>query len=56
MDLQQERQQAHAMIDLLPPAHEQVLAKFGLTMVEWEKMSREPELNDGETDRLDRKS
>lgn len=25
-----------------PIAHEQVLADFGLTMDEWEKMSREP--------------
>lgn len=84
LDLQQERQQAHALLDLLPPAklgavrslleamidedgdtlspaeakaiaeadewskhndpipHEQVLAEFGLTMADWEKMSREP--------------
>ena len=25
-----------------PIAHEQVLAEFGLTMADWEKMSREP--------------
>ena len=78
LDLQQERQQAHALIDLLPPAnllevfldedgdtlspaearaiaeadewskhnepipHEQVLAEFGLSMADWEKISREP--------------
>lgn len=84
IDLQQERQQAHALLDLLPPAklgavrslleamidedgdtlspaearaiaeadewskhndpipHEQVLAEFGLTPADWEKMSREP--------------
>ena len=84
LDIQQERQQAHALIDLLPPAklgavrnllevfldedhdtlspaeakaiaeadewskhndpipHEQVLAGFGLSMDNWEKMSREP--------------
>lgn len=84
LDLAQERQQAHALIDLLPPAklgavrnllevfldedsdtlspaevaaiaeadewskhnkpipHEEVLAEFGLTMADWEKMSREP--------------
>ncbi|MBN8733914.1 MAG: hypothetical protein J0L64_25480 [Acidobacteria bacterium] len=84
LDLQQERQQAHALLDLLPPAklgavcsllermidedgdtlspaeakaiaeadawskhnepipHEQVLAEFGLTMADWEKLSREP--------------
>lgn len=84
IDLQQERQQAHALLDLLPPAklgavrslleamidedgdtlspaearaiaeadewskhndpipHEQVLAEFGLTLADWEKMSREP--------------
>lgn len=83
LDLQQERQQAHALIDLLPPAklgavrnllevfleedsdtlspaeakaiaeadqwskqnepipHEQVLADLGLSMAEWEKMSRD---------------
>jgi hypothetical protein len=84
LDLQQERRQAHALLDLLPPAklgtvcsllermidedgdtlspaeakaiaeadewskhnepipHEQVLAEFGLTTADWEKMSREP--------------
>lgn len=84
LDLTQERQQAHALIDLLPPAklgavrnllevfldedsdtlspteaaaiaeadewskhhepipHEEVLAEFGLTMADWEKMSLEP--------------
>lgn len=84
LDLQHERQQAHALIDLLPPAklgavrtllevflnedgdtlstaeakaigeadewskhnkpisHEQVLAEFGLSLADWEKMSREP--------------
>jgi hypothetical protein len=84
LDLQQERQQTHALVDLLPPAklgavrnllqvfldedsdtlspaeakaiaeadewskhneplsHEQVLAEFGLTMDDWEKLSREP--------------
>ena len=84
LDLQQERRQAHALIDLLPPAklgavrnllevfldedsdtlspaeakaiaeadewskhnqpipHEEVLAEFGLSMADWEKMSREP--------------
>ncbi len=91
LDLQQEREQAHALIDLLPPAklgavrnllevfldkdelfldedrdtlspaeakaigeadewsknnepipHDQVLAEFGLSMADWEKMSREP--------------
>jgi len=84
LTLQQERQQAHALIDLLPaeklgavrnllevfldedgetlsPAeakaiaeadewskhnepipHEQVLAELGLSVAEWEKMSREP--------------
>ena len=84
LDLQQERQQAHALIDLLPPAklgavrnllevfldedsdtlspaeakaiaeadacgkqndpvpHEHVLAEFGLSTADWEKMSREP--------------
>jgi hypothetical protein len=80
LDLQQERQQAHALIDLLPPArlgavrnlleafldedsdtlspaeakadewsrhnepipHEQVLAEFGISIADWEKMSREP--------------
>jgi hypothetical protein len=83
-DFQQEREQAHALIDLLPPAklgavrnllevfldedsdalspaeakaiaeadqwskhnlpipHEQVLAEFGLSVADWEKMSREP--------------
>ena len=83
-DIRQERMQAHALIDLLPPAklgavrnllevfldedsetlspaearavveadewskqndpipHEQVLAEFGLSMADWEKMSREP--------------
>jgi len=83
-DLAQERRQAHALLDLLPPAklgavrnllevflnedsdtlspaeakaiaeadewskrnaplpHEQVLAEFGLSMADWEKMSREP--------------
>jgi len=83
-DPQQEKQQAHALIDLLPPAklgavrnllevfldedsdtlspaeakavaeadewskhndpipHEKVLAEFGLTMTQWEQMSREP--------------
>jgi len=80
----QERQQAHALIDMLPPAklgavrnllevfldedgdtlspaeakaiaeadewskhnepipHEQVLAEFGLSMADWERMSQEP--------------
>lgn len=84
LDLQQERQQVHALIDLLPPAklgavrnllevfldedsdtlspaetkalaeaeewakhnepipHEEVLAEFGLSLADWEKMSREP--------------
>ena len=84
LDLVRERQQAHALIDLLPPAklgalrnllevfldedgdtlspaeaaaiteadewskhnepipHEEVLAEFGLTMADWEKMSLEP--------------
>jgi hypothetical protein len=84
LDLQHERQQAHALIDLLPPAklgavrnllevfldedsdalspveakaiaeaeewsrhnelipHEQVLAELGLSVADWEKMSREP--------------
>jgi hypothetical protein len=84
LTLQQERQQAHALLDLLPPAklgavrnllevfldedgdtlspaeakaiaeadewskhndpipHEQVLAEFGLSGAEWEKLSREP--------------
>lgn len=84
LELQQQRQQAHELIDLLPatklaairnlleifleedndtlsPAeakaiaeaeewsrhndpvpHEQVLAEFGLSMADWEKMSREP--------------
>lgn len=84
LDLAQQRQQAHALIDLLPPAklgavrnllevfldedsdtlspaeaaaiaeadewskhhepipHEEVLAEFGLTMADWEKMSLEP--------------
>ena len=84
LDFQQERQQAHALIDQLPPAklgavrnllevfleedsdtlspaeakaiseadewskhnepipHEKILAEFGLTMADWEKMSREP--------------
>lgn len=83
-DLQQERQHAHTLIDLLPPAklgavrnllevfldedsdtlspaeakaiaeadgwskhnepipHDQVLAEFGISMADWEKMSREP--------------
>ena len=83
-DFQQERQQAHALLDLLPPAklgavrnllevfldedsdtlspaeaiaiadaeqwsehndpipHEQVLAEFGLTLTDWEQMSRKP--------------
>ncbi len=83
LDLQMERQQTHALIDLLPPAkleavrnlleafldedsdtltpteakalaeaeewslhndpipHEQVLAEFGLSMADWEKMSLE---------------
>ncbi len=80
--LAQERQQAHALIDLLPPAklgavrnllevfldedsdilslakaiaeadewskhhapisHEEVLADFGLTVADWERMSQEP--------------
>jgi hypothetical protein len=84
LDPQQERQQIHSLVDLLPPAklgalhnllevflqeesdtlspaeakaiaeadewskhhepipHEQVLAEFGLTVADWEKMSREP--------------
>ena len=84
VDTQLERQQTHALIDLLPPAklgavrhlleafldedsdtlspaeakaiaeadewskkheavaHEQVLAEFGLTVADWERMSREP--------------
>jgi hypothetical protein len=84
LDIDEERQQAHALLDLLPPAkleavrnllevfldedsdtlspaeakaiaeadawskhnepipHEQVLAEFGLSMADWEKMSREP--------------
>jgi hypothetical protein len=84
LDFQQERQQAHALIDLLPLAklgavrnllevfleedcdtlspaeakaiaeadewskhnepipHEKILAEFGLTAADWEKMSREP--------------
>jgi hypothetical protein len=84
LDLQQERQQVHSLIDLLPPAklgavrnllevfldedgdtlspaeakaiaeadewsqhnepipHDQLLAEFGLSMTDWEKMSREP--------------
>ena len=83
LDLQQERQEAHNLIDLLPPAqpravrnlleeilgedmetspaegkaiaeadewtkhnkpiaHEQVLAEFGLSMADWQKMVREP--------------
>ena len=84
LDLHQERQQTHALIDLLPPAklgavrnlleafldedrdtlspaeaqaiaeadewskhndpipHEKVLAEFGLSMADWERMSREP--------------
>jgi len=84
LDLQQEREQVHSLIDLLPPAklgavrnllevfldedsdtlspaeakavaeadewlkhnkpipHEEVLAEFGLTVADWEKMSREP--------------
>jgi len=83
-DLTQERRQAHALLDLLPPAklgvvrnllevflheysdtlspaeaqaiaeadewskhnapipHEEVLAEFGLSMADWEKMNREP--------------
>ena len=84
LDIHEERQQAHALLDLLPPArlgavrnllevfldedsdtlspaeakaiaeadewsrnnepipHQQVLAEFGLSMADWEKMSREP--------------
>jgi hypothetical protein len=84
LNLQKERRQAHALIDLVPPAklgamrnllegfldedsdthspaeakaiadadewsthndavpHEQVLAEFGLSMADWERMSREP--------------
>jgi hypothetical protein len=84
LDVKQERQHAHALIDLVPPAklgeartilerlldvdddtlspaeakaiaeadewskhnkpipHEQVLAEFGLSLADWEKMSREP--------------
>lgn len=84
MELQQEQEKVHALIDLLPPAkldalrnlleafldddgdtlspaearaiaeadewskhndpipHEEVLAEFGLTVADWEKMSREP--------------
>ncbi len=85
LNLQQERQQAHALLDQLPPAklgavrsllevmiedddtdtlspaeakaiaeadewskhnvpipHEQVLAEFGLSMADWEKMGDEP--------------
>ncbi len=84
LDLEQERQQVHSLVDLLPPAklgavrnllevfldedgdtlspaeakaiaeadewskhnapipHEAVLAEFGLSLADWEKMSREP--------------
>jgi hypothetical protein len=85
LDVQQQRQQAHALLDLLPPAklgavrsllevmideddsdtlspaeakaiaeadgwskhnepipHEEVLSEFGLSLADWEKMSREP--------------
>lgn len=84
MNLEQQRQQAHALLDLLPPEklgavrnllaafldedgdtlspaeaqavavadewlkhntpvpHEEVLAEFGLSPADWEKMSREP--------------
>lgn len=84
LDLQQQRQQAHALLDQLPPAklgavhsllevmidedgdtlspaeakaiaeadewlkhnqpipHEQVLAEFGLSVADWEQISREP--------------
>ena len=34
-NLAQERQQAHALLDKL---HEEVLADFGLTIEDWEKM------------------